>query len=123
MKSVIFSSVLIIIIIIMLVFFSYYTKDTANTLSEILSQFYKTDSVSENVRILENFKTEWKKRKSVLSCFVSHKTAETIDEVLAELEAYISQNAKAEAVSRIARLEIYLSAFSQNDALTIQNVL
>lgn len=123
MKSVIFSGIFIIIIIILLVFFTYYTNSTAEILLNISENFYKTESVSENLKILQSFNAEWNKRKPILSCFISHGAAKIIDETIAELKAYIEINNKAEALARIEKLKVHISALPENDAVNFQNVL
>lgn len=123
MKSVIFSGFLIIIIIITVIFSSLYTADTEKALTSITDKFYIADSISDNLNILSELRIEWSARKKVLACIIPHDIVQLVDESLSELEVFISNDAKLEAMSCIARLKVYISAFASGEAPTPQNVL
>ena len=123
MKSVIFSFFLIIIVIITIIFSSHYTADTEEAMTTIADKFYIADSIPENLSILSELRGEWSKRKRVLACIIPHDIVQLVDETLSELEVFISNDARIEAMSSIARLKVYISSFASGEAPTLQNVL
>ena len=126
MKPLVYSSIIIIVIIAFGAFTINMLKNEAENLHTVLIELEKNIYAEEWEKaknIGETIEKQWDKYKKIWPMLIDHFEIDNVNINLAELQAYILSNDKAESLSRLSALKVLIKHIPERESFTIQNIL
>lgn len=126
MKPLVYSSIIIIVIIAFGAFTVSMLKNEAENLHTVLMELEKNIYAEEWDKaktIGETIEKQWDKYKKIWPMLIDHFEIDNVNINLAELQAYILSNDKAESLSRLSVLKVLIKHIPERESFIIQNIL
>lgn len=126
MKPLVYSSIIIIVIIAFGAFTVNMLKNEAENLHTVLMELEKNIYAEEWDKaktIGETIEKQWDKYKKIWPMLIDHFEIDNVNINLAELQAYILSNDKAESLSRLSVLKVLIKHIPERESFIIQNIL
>lgn len=124
--------VLVIMVVITILFIGFAIwvqqslESSAQTLTQNLNkleQAVKGDDWDTANRHLESFNQLWEKTKNLWQIFIDHNEIDNIDVALARVNQLVSSKEKAESLSEISALRLFIIHIPQKESLCLVNIL
>jgi len=123
--------VLVIMVVVTIIFigFAIWTQHTlassAQTLEQTLNSLesaIKGDNWETANEQLEYFNQLWEKTKNLWQIFIDHEEIDNIDVTLARVKQLVSTKEKADSLSEISALKLFIVHIPQKESLCLVNM-